>query len=253
MVKVKDENLWREEYDILCKLPKELEQEGNFPNYMLYSIKNECNTLRKFLLSKPFPHRFTPEEIQQLESKVRALGYSSNRGVHDWFNKRKIEKKKEFHKTYTRRLPKRNKQAEERGCVKTFYRNKGICLDDSKIKSGGDANGIDVTVEESSRETHFQVTYLLPKDVGQLSKGDFILHDVSNRLKEIEDSIGKILKHKENKSRPDVILLLDACTPILIEELEDLNRIVDRLPSKSSFDEIYIVTPKDNIPVRKVP
>lgn len=253
MVKTKDENLWREEYDMLCKLLKELEQEGSFPNYMLSSIEDECNTLREFLLSKPFPRRFTPEEIQQLESKVRTLGYSPKKGVHDWFNKRKVEKKKEFHETYTRRLPKRNKQAEEIGCVKTFYRNKGVYLDDSQIKPGDDANGIDVTVEESSRETHFQVTYLLPKDVGQLSKGDFILHDALNRRKEIKDSIGKILKHKEDKSRSDIILLLDARIPILIEELEDLKHIIPQLSIKSSFDEIYIVTSNDNVPVRKVP
>lgn len=251
MAEIKEKDFWGKEHKILWESFDRLQDEVKqyeFPARLLKDFEDECMTLHNFFMGKSFPDFFPPEKMKQLESEVRALGYSTDKGVRNWFKNRKKEKECSFYKNRTLPLSKRgNKEEGEKACVKKFYENKGQCLKDSQVKTTSKDSPVDViVVEEGGKEVKFQVTIFLRKIEGQLLKGDSPLFEVNPE--EIRKEVIEVIKDKEPKSVPDIKLLLYSW--LLRDDKELLERAVTELTVNSSFREIYIVTPEHNIPVK---
>ncbi len=244
MTEVKDKDFWQKEHKMLWKLfdklPGEVDQ-GKFPRSSLRDFEDECHTLSKYLRGKAFSDLYSPEETKQLESNANVLGYSPDKGIHAWFDKRKKEKKDKFFKTRSPSLSDRkNTEKDEIACVKKFYENKGRHY--SQIKKDKENSPTDIIVEE-----HYQVTHFQTEAVGTLYKGDEYFGEAKTP-EELKKNIKEVIDRKEPKSSPGIILLIDSYYPSSDEE--SLKAAIAGLSVSSSFEEIYIVTPKCNLPIK---
>lgn len=251
MTEIKEKDFWEKEHKIMWESFDRLQDEVKqyeFPAWLLKDFEEKCWTLSNFFMGKSFPDLFPPEKMNQLESEVRALGYSPDKGVRNWFKNRKKKKERSFYVNRTLPSSKRkDKKAEEKAWVKRFYENKGQYLEDSQIETPPEDSPVDVIVKDGGKEVSFQVTFLQKEIEGQLLKGDMVLFEVNPE--KIRTEIIKIINDKEFKSGTDIILLL--CSSLLSYDKEPLERAVAGLPLiNSSFRKIYIVTFHYNIPVK---
>lgn len=260
MTKETDKEFFKEEINKLCKCFTELEKyypelgkdvdhpKINFTSFR--EMKAELKKLNKFLLGKA--HDIHPlGGMEQLESEVRALGYSPTMGIHAWFKKRLEDRKKITHESCKRFKPS-SKIEGEIACVRKFCENKGQCLKDSQIIPEPENSPIDVIVKEDGRETYFQVTYIQREEEKALSSwGGYC--GKGETPEEIGKEIEKVIKEKGLKlgGRKDITLLLVAfSSPIPVEHLE---QAVTKLSIFPPFKEIYIVMLGRNFPIRTRP
>ena len=191
---------------------------------------------------------------QEIKDKIKVIGYSENLGFASWLKKR-IEHYREEGKKIGMGIPlKREKELEEKECMKAFIDSVNKKSEDWNIVKPKEDTVVDVEAKSkiTGEKIMAQVRVLHTKEAGEMGARRWTsgIHTAESVAQLIIDAIEDKAKYSVDSTR-EVYLLLNSIFDIPDMFVNKIKTNLDKL-TFGHWKEIYIVFPgyKKNIKIK---